>query len=77
MYTGPAKVIALRIATHNVLSVLDASLPADMSYKSSVAQALELQYHQQNLHIICVQEGRRPQFAKPASHYFVVSSGSL
>ena len=63
-------------ASHNVLSILDPSLPMDFAANSPLTQALQVQYHDLGLNVIGVQEGRRPQFAKNGSHYHMIGAGA-
>jgi hypothetical protein len=41
-----------------------------------MASALQAQYAYHMLHVIGIQEGRRPAFAKASQHYFMISSGA-
>ena len=71
------KIVSIVNATHNVLSVLDPDLPIDFAANSPLTQALQVQYHQAGIVTIGLQEGRRPSFARPGTHYFMLGSGAV
>ena len=68
--------VNLHTATHNVMSMRE-HLPHEGTNFSMLAQSLHLQHAAEQLHVVCLQEGRRPEFARCSANFYVLTSGDL